>query len=212
MRSERPKMHAGFTLIELLVVIAVIAVLIALLLPAVQQAREAARRAQCLNNLKQIALALANYADAQGTFPIGSSSVEGWSTGSFYLQILPQLEQMPVYNILNFSVNFAEPQNVTIHDARCNTLVCPSDWAAHNQVMVNGDFAFELTPFPVKMRFASYGGSLGTYYQYSRDPVRQAQQNGLIFHRRTVSFAQITDGTSNTTLAAERAHSQLMEP
>ncbi len=212
MRSLRTKRLEGFSLIELLVVVAIIAVLIGLLLPAVQQAREAARRVQCTNNLKQIALALANYADAQGTLPIGSSSVEGWSTGSFFLQILPQLEQTPVYNILNFSVNFAESQNATIHDTRCSTLVCPSDWAAHNQVTVNGDFAFELCPFPVKMRFTSYGGSLGTYFQFSRDPMRLDQQNGLIFHRKTVAFAGITDGTSNTILAAERAHSQLQEP
>jgi prepilin-type N-terminal cleavage/methylation domain-containing protein/prepilin-type processing-associated H-X9-DG protein len=212
MRSLRPKMHRGFTLIELLVVIFVIAVLIALLLPAVQQARETGRRAQCLNNLKQIALALASYADAQGTFPIGSSSVQGWSTGSFYLQILPQLEQAPAYNIVNFNVNYAEPQNATIHDARCSTLVCPSDWAAHDQVSVNGVGPFELCPFPVKMRFTSYGGSLGTFYQFTRDPVRQEQQNGVIFHRKTVSFAEIIDGTSNTTLVAERAHSELKEP
>src|SRR4051812_41423889 len=134
----------GFTLIELLVAIAVIGVLIALLLPAVQSAREAARRGQCTNNLKQIALASHNYADVQGSFPIGSSSCQGWSTGSFFLEILPQLEQGPAYNVLNFEVNYAEAQNATIHDTRIGTLVCPSDAAAYAPVTVKGAYAFEL--------------------------------------------------------------------
>src|SRR5215213_4999982 len=94
-----PRKHSGFTLVELLVVIAIIGVLVALLLPAVQAAREAARRTTCTNNLKQITLALLNYHDARGQFPLGAySAVEedhpaeedglGWAT-----QILPQLEE-----------------------------------------------------------------------------------------------------------------------
>jgi prepilin-type processing-associated H-X9-DG protein len=191
---------------------AIIGILVGLLVPAVQSAREAARRVQCTNNLKQIALALDDYAEAQGSFPIGSSSCQGWSTGSFFLGLLPHLEQVPVYNILNFQVNYAEAQNATIHDTRIDTLVCPSDAAAYDPVTVNGAYAFELTSFPVKMRFTSYAGSAGTFYQYSRAPERLAQQNGLIIHRITVGFAGITDGTSNTILVGERAHSRLEEP
>jgi len=94
----------GFTLIELLVVIAIIAILIALLLPAVQQAREAARRTQCRNNLKQMGLALHNYHDNYKTFPNGNvaSSVGGWGA-SWYMRILPYVDQAPVYNRLTFS-------------------------------------------------------------------------------------------------------------
>ena len=94
----------AFTLIELLVVIAIIAILIALLLPAVQQAREAARRTQCKNNLKQLGLALHNYHDVYNTLPIGGvgSSVWGWGM-SWYMRILPYMEQAPLYNQLNFS-------------------------------------------------------------------------------------------------------------
>ena len=94
----------GFTLIELLVVIAIIAVLIALLLPAVQQAREAARRTQCKNNLKQMGLALHNYHDTYNGFPPGNvaSSVGGWGI-SWYIRILPYVDQAPVFNKINFS-------------------------------------------------------------------------------------------------------------
>src|SRR5580658_4210550 len=102
----------GFTLIELLVVIAIIAVLIALLLPAVQAAREAARRSQCVNNLKQIALASMNYHDVNNAFPtqIGSPSTTGGLAGtnqdtrvSWLLEILPQMEQSSIYNAYNYS-------------------------------------------------------------------------------------------------------------
>jgi prepilin-type N-terminal cleavage/methylation domain-containing protein/prepilin-type processing-associated H-X9-DG protein len=212
MRASRELRLSGFTLIELLVVIFVVAVLIALLLPAVQQAREAGRRTQCMNNLKQLALGLSNYADAQGSLPIGSTALEGWSSGSFHLELLPYLEQLPIYNIINFDVNYARAQNATIHDARPGMLVCPSDFAAFNQVTVDGAYAFALTSFPVKMRFTSYGGSIGTFYHASRDAVRLDQQNGLIFHRKTVRIAEISDGTSNTILLGERAHSMLNEP
>ena len=99
----------GFTLIELLVVIAIIAVLISLLLPAVQSAREAARRAQCINNLKQIGLAIANYTDQQGIIPPGAMAcnpTQGWGAWgmtnmSWRVLILPQLEQSTSFNTVN---------------------------------------------------------------------------------------------------------------
>src|SRR5271155_890609 len=112
MTPVRRRLHRGFTLIELLVVIAIIAVLIALLLPAVQSAREAARRAQCTNNLKQIGIAIHSYHDQQGSFPLGGMSVatgwRGWAWNNngmtWRVLILPNMEQNPVYNSVNFSL------------------------------------------------------------------------------------------------------------
>jgi len=126
--------YRAFTLIELLVVIAIIAVLIALLLPAVQSAREAARRTQCTNNLKQIGIALHNYHDAIGTFPPGYLSLmdsvtfdndgPGWGWASFSLN---QMEQLPVFNSINFILGIEFPANRTARLTVLGSFLCPSD-------------------------------------------------------------------------------------
>jgi prepilin-type N-terminal cleavage/methylation domain-containing protein/prepilin-type processing-associated H-X9-DG protein len=138
----RAAKRSGFTLIELLVVIAIIAVLISLLLPAVQSAREAARRAQCTNNLKQIGLALQNYHSSHGTFPLGAASVlspygaynVSWGTWSASALLLGYLEQQQVYNACNFNVTVGFGpgyfQNYTITFTNLNSFICPSDGAS----------------------------------------------------------------------------------
>jgi prepilin-type N-terminal cleavage/methylation domain-containing protein/prepilin-type processing-associated H-X9-DG protein len=119
----------AFTLIELLVVIAIIGVLIALLLPAVQAAREAARRAQCTNNIKQIVLAAHTYSDQVGTFP-PNSIADGFWVGTWWAWpafILPQMEQSPVYNAINFSWSCCNVRNQTVFLTIINSFNCPSD-------------------------------------------------------------------------------------
>src|SRR6516225_9974587 len=115
MMAQRFSRH-GFTLIELLVVIAIIAVLVAILLPAVQQAREAARRTQCRNHLKQLGIALHNYHGTCNVFPPGyvsgaiyPATANGWG---WCAQLLPQLDQAPLYNSLDFSAPVEHPQNL----------------------------------------------------------------------------------------------------
>src|SRR5438270_12052385 len=110
-----PMRRRGFTLIELLVVIAIIAVLISLLLPAVQSAREAARRAHCVNNIKQIVLACHNYENQVSSFPPDSIATGDW-TGTWWAWpafILPQVEQNAIYNSINFSWGVCNPVNKT---------------------------------------------------------------------------------------------------
>ncbi|MHC5541278.1 DUF1559 family PulG-like putative transporter, partial [Singulisphaera rosea] len=149
----------GFTLIELLVVIAIIAVLIALLLPAVQSAREAARRIQCTNNMKQIGLALHNYHDTNLTFPLGGSTRNDSNNVNdnclpWRAMILPQMEGGTMFNNFNFSLNPTSPANhfdkgawYTVWVTIPNAWLCPSDGDNGNGRLPLGSYATGLGQF-----------------------------------------------------------------
>jgi prepilin-type N-terminal cleavage/methylation domain-containing protein/prepilin-type processing-associated H-X9-DG protein len=196
----------GFTLIELLVVIAIIAVLIALLLPAVQAAREAARRVQCVNNLKQIGLALHNYIDSNQTVPpaaVDTRKIETLTTianGGFgpLARLLPFLEQSAVYNSANFSVDVINGadgmwSNTTAIFTRINGFLCPSDnapsWPA-------------ITAYTGTAPGVNYFASVGSSLEFDNSQTGGAP-NGIFYYIKTgsagpVTLAGITDGTSNT--------------
>lgn len=194
----------GFTLIELLVVIAIIAILIALLLPAVQQAREAARRSQCKNNLKQIGLALHNYHDVFSVFPPGQ--IRGWNgtnevgnAFSWGAMLLPYLDQAPLYNQLNFSIGIAEGTNLTtVTDKTLPFSICPSD---SDRIPVRGANTQPRSPA------TSYFGSSGPFNSWS-DSTNMRFSGGFftIDPGLPSKIARIKDGTSNTIAVGEQTY------
>jgi prepilin-type N-terminal cleavage/methylation domain-containing protein/prepilin-type processing-associated H-X9-DG protein len=218
---SRYKLHrdgrGGFTLIELLVVIAIIAVLIGLLLPAVQAAREAARRAQCFNNLKQIALAAHNYLSVHEALPQGMTfrraefnpvGAFGLIQGSLFIPLLPHLEQQPLFNSVNFNVDIWSAPNFSVHSTGVATLWCPSDpEVSLPKTFPDGSMA---DPGAVTMYYTSYAGNTGTWMLwFQQDFPPQRHMNGLFHLKSAVTLASITDGTSQTLIFGERAHGLL---
>src|SRR4051812_49279401 len=141
--------YRAFTLIELLVVISIIAVLIGLLLPAVQQAREAARRISCTNNLKQLGLAFHGYHDANGKLPMGYTFTPGYLRGGFGwgAMILPGVEQKPLFDSANFSLPLWNATNTTTAAIAVSFYLCPSDETSPGRFLERDGFRYAKTSY-----------------------------------------------------------------
>ena len=211
------RQRRGFTLVELLVVIAIIGILVSLLLPAVQAARETARRIECTNNLKQLGLALHNYESAHRTFPPGfiSRTTGPWPGGgnspvpevgpgwSFFAMILPQLEQAGLHSQIDFRLPISSPANQAARSTKVKAFQCPSD-----------TWTDPVTPWPNSLGISglaptSYIACLG-----GGDPANapgytamyEEQTFNGMFHRNVgIRHADISDGLSNTIGLGERA-------
>jgi prepilin-type N-terminal cleavage/methylation domain-containing protein/prepilin-type processing-associated H-X9-DG protein len=189
--------RTGFTLIELLVVIAIIAVLVALLLPAVQSAREAARRAQCVNNLMQFGIALQNYESAHEVLPPGVVDVgktvldqpKGYGFG-WITQILPFMELKNVASHFNTKVGLYEAENLTTRTNLVNSFFCPSDSGPSrdkNRIAMN-----------------SYAG----VHHDSESPIA-ADNHGVLFLNSAIRYENISDGSSYTLFVGEKLNDGL---
>ncbi len=215
------KGKTGFTLVELLVVIAIIGILIALLLPAVQAAREAARRMSCSNNMRQIGLAMHNYHDTLGKFPPGKISEpkpNGADGGNYFgwgALLLPFCEQQNVRNLVDFKKKVYLDPNLTVGKTRLSMYLCPSDsdtairsvdyynpdngWAKEELKLAPSHYAGIITE-----KISDYGkATQDAYGTLAHDEL------GVILMTRSVSMAEITDGTSNTIMISEASSYEL---
>jgi prepilin-type N-terminal cleavage/methylation domain-containing protein/prepilin-type processing-associated H-X9-DG protein len=219
------KLRKAFTLVELLVVIAIIGVLVALLLPAVQTAREAARRSQCTNNVKQITLAMHNYSDIfGGAFPVGEYNY-GW--GTWLVGLLPYIEQKTLYDQyqgfggigpnggMNLDLTYGNTINSVVTRNQVKAYSCPSDFKVpprgvvtfHNYVANHGNTSLFGTFLPTPTVLGTT--STGQPNKYAGAPFIYVAKSTSV--PQVVRLAEVTDGTSNTLAFSETIKGQLLD-
>ncbi len=200
--SEHQRRHA-FTLIELLVVIAIIAILVALLLPAVQQAREAARRSSCKNNMMQLGIAIINYEHQWETFPLGTANAtgpiinerKGYHVG-WMVRILPHMDDGNAYDRFDFTKGVYDSANKEVAEYYPSWVNCPS---SPNPVYYN--VTDEDTNESTKVAFNSYAG-----VHHSKEAPIDTDNNGIFVLNRAISANDVTDGLSHTLMAGEKTY------
>lgn len=204
-KDRQPSINrAGFTLVELLVVIAIIGILVALLLPAVQAAREAARRMQCSNNLKQLGIAMHNYHDTYKRFSPGFMVVNeqgqingGWAWAVFHMPFIEQSPLQDKLSVTKYTLNevVSDPALMPMLQTQLSTLKCPSSTVEPLREYLGGT--------GIMVSTANYTCCRG-FFRYSGQTHLQKRNNGVFFGESSVRIAGITDGTSNTIALGER--------
>jgi prepilin-type processing-associated H-X9-DG protein/prepilin-type N-terminal cleavage/methylation domain-containing protein len=224
----------GFTAVEMLVAVAITSLLLAFVLPAVQSARESARRLQCTNNLKQPGLALHNYHDVFGSLPPGriktydrryagqnppcTSVIVDKSLEIFALEFL---DQHTIYNTINQNLAIVAAENSTIHSTVVTTFACPSDPMSGQPLLLeHGALSSYGVPDPARMVYTSYAGMIGSLPVVAQPlPANRCavpaslytQCNGVFNDLSPITLASVVDGLSNTIFAAEKATTSLQE-
>lgn len=198
MNSARPsRCRSAFTLVELLVVIAIIGILVALLLPAIQAAREAARRSQCKNNLRQLGIAVLNYESAKKHLPpsveINAKTMVGTANGAWGVHghIMPYVEEQSLRNLVD--INIAWDFQTAINNVRIPIFSCPSDTLANDVRDPGGG--------KVLLFATTYAFNMGTWFVY--DPMTNRGGDGPFFPNSFTRLGRVTDGTSKTLMASE---------
>ena len=235
--ASLPARRSGFTLIELLVVIAIIAVLVAILLPAVQQAREAARRTQCKNNLKQMGLAMHNYESAHRTLPSGYLHAYepvanpgdanhmgiAWST-----LLLPFLDRANLHADVNFDAPCFDVSNQKARETVVPVFLCPSDPYSEGEMVVRDDTSTPIEQYACSSYAANWGPASGVFDTPADDtddvnldatPVVGTEPpnatlraaGGLFFRNSAVAMRDVTDGLSNTLAVGERHNGPILD-
>ncbi|WP_425395377.1 DUF1559 domain-containing protein [Aeoliella sp.] len=206
-RSEGRAKHNGFTLVELLVVIAIIGILVALLLPAVQAARESARRMSCQNNLKNLILACHNYETAKGYLP-RSGDFDDWSPSdgseslSWHAFVFPYMEQSSLYEAMEVELGARDVPNIQLGQTRIPVFECPSDEVETDQIT---------SSLAEYWATSNYSGVIGAWgrnrdYRVSSSGCGVFYTDGVLVPEDPVEFRKITDGTSNTIAIGERTY------
>ncbi len=205
------RLRTGFTLIELLVVISIIAILVSLLLPAVQQAREAARQTQCRNNLKQLGLAFHNYHDAHLVFPASYLSdvrhpqrdLQTWDGPAGFAwgaMLLPYVEQSALYQLLNLNRPCYDPVNAVAVRTRLSAMICPSATGAETSVIVKNASGDVLAEFGRSTYVANAGQE--EPWGFQKEDYRGIA-DGPLYRNSRVRMADVTDGLSSTVFLGE---------